>query len=295
MGKEKLIRDPERSAKLNSFDAKRQNFAPYLASFVSLGTSLDADFIPDCARALFKTRQDLRENARRNNLAFLYDLDNPAHEKLWKDSCRLAPNKSVTARLKMIRLELLKEWVYPDKVFPAAPAGETAEAAEIRLNEQTDYKEVQDLILSKYMDTRTKLTLQKLRESVFGTDVAKVQDIKREGLRHILCTDYISNYLCGKQEGVNSEEWFEKPWLNPAIQAWCHMLETFEGISDLIEGNIIEKLTETMESINADGTNESLVALKQSLFSELTNSTKAFSDIPSFVDHIFFCLNLFLL
>ena len=139
MGKEKLIRDPERSAKLNSFDAKRSSFAPYLASFVSLGTSLDADFIPDCARALFKTRQDLRENARRNNLAFLYDLDNPAHEKLWKDSCRLAPNKSVTARLKMIRLELLKEWAYPDKVFPPAPAGETAEAAEVRLNEQTDY------------------------------------------------------------------------------------------------------------------------------------------------------------
>jgi hypothetical protein len=54
----------------------------------------------------------------------------------------------------------------------------------------------------------------------------------------------------------------------------------------MIEGNIIEKLTSTMASVNAEGNNESLLAMKQSLISELTNATKAFSDIPAFVDHI---------
>ena len=167
MGKEKLIRDPDRSAKLAAFDAKRANFQSWLAQFVTLCTALDSDWIPDCSRALFNTRQTLREQARKNNMAFNYEFEDPRHEKTWRDSCRVAPNKSVTARLKMIRIELLKEWSYPDKVFAAAPAGETPEEKEIRETEQLEYKESQDLILSKYMDSRTKLTLQKLRDSVF--------------------------------------------------------------------------------------------------------------------------------
>ena len=94
--------------------------------------------------------------------------------------------------------------------------------------------------------------LQKLRESVFGADVSKIRDIKRESLRSVLCTDFISNYLCCKDHTAKPEDWFERPWTNPAIQAWCYLLEMFEGVSDLVEGNIIEKLTETMNSVNAD-------------------------------------------
>ena len=64
MGKEKLIREPDRATKLAAFDGKRISFAPYLASFVSLCTGLDAETFPDAARALFRTRQDLREAAK---------------------------------------------------------------------------------------------------------------------------------------------------------------------------------------------------------------------------------------
>ena len=174
MGKEKLIREPDRSAKLQGFDAKRSNFPAWLAQFVTLCTAIDADWIPDCSRALFNSRQNLREEARKNNTAFNYDLGDVRHEKIWKDACRVAPNKSVTARLKMVRTELLKEWSYPDKAAAAVPSGETVADKERRETEAAEYKEAQDLILSKYMDTRTKLTLQRLRESVFGADVMKV-------------------------------------------------------------------------------------------------------------------------
>ena len=203
MGKEKLIREQDRATKLASFDAKRVSFAPYLASFVALCTGLDAEIFPDAARALFKTRQDLREDARKRNVAFKYELDDPAHEKTWSDSLRTAPNGSVNARLKMIRTELLKEWSYPDKDFPS-PAGETPAAQAIREAEQIEHKEAQDLIMAKHMGGRTKLVLEKLRSSVFGADITIVRDIRREGLRAILCTDLISNYLCGKAEGVKA-------------------------------------------------------------------------------------------
>ena len=173
MGKEKLISEPDRATKLAAFDGKRISFAPYLASFVSLCTGLDAETFPDAARALFRTRQDLREAARKNNTAFRYDLDDPAHEKIWSDSLRAAPNGSVTARLKMIRAELLKEWSYPDKDFPAV-SGETVAAAAARLAEKDDYTEAQDLIMAKHMGGCTKIVLEKLRTSIFGADISIV-------------------------------------------------------------------------------------------------------------------------
>ena len=75
MGKKGLIRVPDTSAKCVSFSGKRKDFPMLLQSFVECTQALDADWMPDAARALFIKRAEMREDARAHGLPFMGDMD----------------------------------------------------------------------------------------------------------------------------------------------------------------------------------------------------------------------------
>mmetsp|Transcript_69171 Transcript_69171/g.144205 ORF Transcript_69171/g.144205 Transcript_69171/m.144205 type:complete len:474 (+) Transcript_69171:152-1573(+) len=272
-GKSALKASAQTTNALSPWDGKKHTWHEFRKEATKWATQNAVVVTFNAGRALFNRMQSLQEAFKKKKATFKPTF--LAHEeKNWTEALQSRDNGCVEAQLSVVKVDTLKQRF----------GSNFTEFQKCGFTDEVKHASAIDNAMEQRLLEMNILVLSALTEAIAEKTEKSTQ---KEALRRILITSEIRHIMDGGAP-KDIHEWFDKPWLMPAVAAWFQILWKYEGMSENVDSHFMMDYNDIADSgIGPDP--ESITDVNSRLELLLEPAVKVFTTVQDLCDHMRIC------
>jgi len=219
---------------LSRWDGKKSTYPDFRKEVTKLANPHGISWILHAARALFSKMQNLQEESKKKRRNFKCTFDSH-DDSNWVEALQSREHGCVEAQLAVVKVDTLKQRF----------GSNFTEFQKCGFTDETKHAGALENALEQKLLEMNITLLSALTDAIFSEK--SDGSMNKDALRQILVTAEIRNLLDGGN-AKDIDEWFDQPWLMPAVVVWFSILWKYEGLNENVDLAFLDDFNEIAAS-----------------------------------------------